>query len=247
MNTPAPFIFDSALIVRTLERDGDPWFVAKDIAAALGYTDTDNAVRMHCRKAETSPVESTGQVRHLTIIPESDVYRLIMRSNKPEAERFQDWICEEVIPSIRKTGSYVLAEGAERAMLLRETEETITKLQARRHVMALELRRLDKRRRRLGGETLALPRKPRIFAASTPGKPSTLYGRDDILSNIPAEGLRVSDLQRAVKAATGMSKSRFYILWPPIRDSGEVAIFDGIVVRRTANSSPPTTLPPDGE
>jgi len=59
--------------IRTVFFNDDPWFIAKDVAEALGYTDTDQAIRKHCKAAVTSPVESTGQVRHMRIIPERDV------------------------------------------------------------------------------------------------------------------------------------------------------------------------------
>lgn len=252
MNAISPFIFDSTLVIRTLERDGDPWFVAKDIAAALGYADPDQAVRLNCRRVKdwtrpvnldpvsdtessspvsmVSPSESGddtkrhGGLRHAKIIPESDVYRLIMRSNKPEAERFQDWICEEVIPAIRKTGSYILAEGSETAALLKETEDTMARLKERRDALNLELRRLDKRRRRLGGEPLRLPG----------GRP---YGTrkitdDDILSLIPADGIRTSPLERLARERFSIAHGTFYRHWRQILKTEKVRR-EGVLVFRT--------------
>ncbi len=96
--------------VRVVMRDGEPWFVAKDVAKALGYVDTKQAVRDHCKYAELlKGVESTpltDSPRGINIIPESDVYALIFRSNLPKAGAFRDWVCCEVLPSIRKTGKY---------------------------------------------------------------------------------------------------------------------------------------------
>ena len=92
--------------VRVVEHEGQPWFVARDVAVALGYADPANAVQRHCKKVNNSNIGVSPQVPSPKIIPESDVYRLVMRSNLPGAVEFQDWICEEVIPSIRKTGSY---------------------------------------------------------------------------------------------------------------------------------------------
>lgn len=96
--------------VRIVIRNGNPWFGAKDVATALGYADTDDAVRRHCNYAELfKPGELPGLEigpRGMYFIPEPDVYRLVVRSNLPRAVEFQDWICEEVIPSIRKTGAY---------------------------------------------------------------------------------------------------------------------------------------------
>lgn len=109
MTVALPFHFDGQP-VRVFERDGDPWFVARDVATVLGYADTDDAIRRHCKAAETlKPGETPGMVvppRGVTIIPERDVYRLIMRSKLPAAERFEEWVVAEVLPAIRKTGRY---------------------------------------------------------------------------------------------------------------------------------------------
>lgn len=107
-----PFQFQSAH-VRLLEIDNEPWFVAKDVAELLGYSNTSKAVNSHCKAIQTCPTEMGGQVRHMQIIPERDVYRLIMRSKLPEAEQFEEWIVADVLPSIRKTGQYATAKPAE--------------------------------------------------------------------------------------------------------------------------------------
>ena len=65
--------------------DGEPWFVAKDVAELPGYSDTDYAIRAHCKAAQTCAGESSGQVRHYKISSERDVYRLVMRSKLPIA------------------------------------------------------------------------------------------------------------------------------------------------------------------
>lgn len=84
--------------VRAVEYEGRPWFVASDVARALGYENPANAVNTRCKKINKitqSPVGGERPKRppvNLNIIPESGVYRLIMRSNLPDAERFQDWV-----------------------------------------------------------------------------------------------------------------------------------------------------------
>ena len=96
--------------VRTVWHEGNIWFVAKDVAECLGFKDTDDAIRKHCNHAKTlKPGKTPGLTsspRGINIIPESDVYRLVMRSKLPAAEQFQTWVCEDVLPSIRKTGGY---------------------------------------------------------------------------------------------------------------------------------------------
>lgn len=91
--------------VRIVMRDGEPWFIASDVAKALEYRDAEVAAR-HLRVHQKG-VHPTGVPgKTLTIINESGLYRLVLRSRKPSAEQFSDWVTGEVLPSIRKTGSY---------------------------------------------------------------------------------------------------------------------------------------------
>jgi anti-repressor protein len=120
--------------VRVITEDGKPLFAAKDVATALGYSDSDQAIRLHCKAAVTLPVESTGQVRHAKFIPEPDLYRLIMRSKLPSAERFQDWVTEEVLPAIRQTGSF----GVPIPQSLPEALRLAADLAEKNEVLALE-------------------------------------------------------------------------------------------------------------
>ena len=98
--------------VRIIVRDDEPWFVAADVAAALGYRDAQDAGRSLKpeQKADTQIVRTssngTEQARRVTVINESGLYRLVLRSRKPEAEKFSDWVTGEVLPAIRKTGRY---------------------------------------------------------------------------------------------------------------------------------------------
>lgn len=94
-------------------QDGEPWFVGKDIADALGYKKPRNAINSNCKSAvQIGGAFPEGSQGHgyidpqTLIIPERDVYRLIMRSKLPAAEKFEEWVVSEVLPSIRKTGSY---------------------------------------------------------------------------------------------------------------------------------------------
>lgn len=103
MSAVIPFGFDDNLVRVVPGEDGEPWFVARDVAKALGYVKTENAISTHCKAATTTPKQGGG---FMNIIPERDVYRLIMRSNLPAAERFEEWVVGEVLPSIRKRGSF---------------------------------------------------------------------------------------------------------------------------------------------
>lgn len=95
--------------VRTVEMDGEPWLVGKDVAQALGYTDTDQALRRHVDDEDklTRNFDGSGQNRSMTIINESGLYSLVLSSKLPTAKKFQRWVTSEVLPSIRRTGGYV--------------------------------------------------------------------------------------------------------------------------------------------
>jgi len=117
---PTPFNFGER-VVRVIVRDGEPWFVASDVCAALGYRDAEKGTRIlgtH-QKADTQIVgissNGTEQTRRVTIINESGLYRLVLRSRKPEALAFSKWVTGEVLPSIRKTGGYVTPKQASAA------------------------------------------------------------------------------------------------------------------------------------
>ncbi len=103
------FSFDS-LPIRTFADDaGEPWFCAKDVCDVLEYTNNRKAISDHCRaKGVTNRDTLTeGGVQSLSFINEGNLYRLIIKSRKPEAERFEAWVCDDVLPAIRKTGHYV--------------------------------------------------------------------------------------------------------------------------------------------
>lgn len=94
--------------VRTIIKDGEVWFVAKDVCEVLGITKHRDAIsRLSDRQRGSVKVDTLGGPQEMAAINEAGVYKLVFRSNKPEAERFSDWVAEEVLPTIRKTGGYV--------------------------------------------------------------------------------------------------------------------------------------------
>ena len=82
-------------------------FNGKDVAAALGYKNPTVSLNEHCKGIREFRTPSKGGPQKMKYIPEADVYRLVMRSTLPDAEKFQDWVCEVVLPQIRKTGGYI--------------------------------------------------------------------------------------------------------------------------------------------
>ncbi|HAQ6478502.1 TPA: phage antirepressor [Enterococcus faecium] len=110
MNTPQIFSFEHNEVRTFLEND-IPYFVANDVAKTLGYKNPSDATNKHCKKAvKTWGSDSLGRRQSFKVIPESDVYRLIIKSNLPSAEKFESWVMEEVLPQIRKHGMYATDE-----------------------------------------------------------------------------------------------------------------------------------------
>lgn len=93
--------------IRTITEDGKTLFCAKDVATALGYKDTINAIKQHCKGVVKRHLLTEGGNQLANFIPEGDIYRLVARSELPGADTFERWIFDEVIPSIRKNGGYI--------------------------------------------------------------------------------------------------------------------------------------------
>lgn len=108
--SPVPFAFGDHLVRVIRSDDGEPWFVAKDVAEVLGYSNHRDAISKHCKAKGVAFCDTPGGQQEISIIPERDVYRLIFRSRLPAAEQFEEWVVGEVLPSIRKTGGYRKAE-----------------------------------------------------------------------------------------------------------------------------------------
>lgn len=103
--------------VRTVILDEEPFFVGIDVASILGYSNPQKAMRDHCKKSvETWVNDSLGRRQKTLVLSESDVYRLVLRSDLPSAEKFENWLMEEVLPSIRKHGAYMTDDTIEKAI-----------------------------------------------------------------------------------------------------------------------------------
>jgi prophage antirepressor-like protein len=98
--------------VRSLIIDGEPWFVGKDVAKGLGYTDTDQAIRKHVFEEDKAPrrIDGIGYSTQVIIINESGMYALIFGSELDSAKKFKRWVTKDVLPSIRKHGLYITEE-----------------------------------------------------------------------------------------------------------------------------------------
>lgn len=93
--------------VRTINENGIVLFCGSDVARALGYARPNEAIASHAKGTVKRSTPTNGGIQEMSFIPEPDLYRLIFRSKLPSAERFTDWVTEEVLPSIRQRGGYL--------------------------------------------------------------------------------------------------------------------------------------------
>ncbi len=115
--------------IRTSTINGEIWFVGKDVATALGYTKSRNAISAHVKKDDAlkrGTIDSLGRTQETIYINESGLYALIFGSKLESAERFKHWVTSEVLPTLRKTGSYGMPQGKELlALAVIEAQKTI--------------------------------------------------------------------------------------------------------------------------
>ena len=107
-SSPAPAVFSfNSLDVRVVDRDGEPWFVAADVCAALSVGNPSDVMRRldEDEKGVVS-IDTLGGRQDVSVVNESGLYAVVMTSRKPEAKKFKKWVTSEVLPAIRKTGSY---------------------------------------------------------------------------------------------------------------------------------------------
>lgn len=134
---------------RIVTIDGEPWFIAKDVATALGYSNTRDAIAKHVDDDDKNTVvirDGKGNPNQ-TIINESGLYSLVLSSKLPTAKKFKHWITSEVLPAIRKTGGYIAnaetmtdAEIMSKALLI--AKQTIDNREQRIHSLELETERM---------------------------------------------------------------------------------------------------------
>ena len=108
MNEITVFNNDEFGSIRTVTIENEPWFVGKDVAEVLGYQNGSRDINRHVDDEDklTHQISAAGQNRNMTLINESGLYSLILSSKLPNAKKFKRWVTSEVLPSIRKTGSY---------------------------------------------------------------------------------------------------------------------------------------------
>lgn len=124
MNELQIFNSDEFGEIRTVQIKDDVWFVGKDVAQALGYSNTSDAILKHVDEEDkgVAKCDTLGGAQNLTVINESGVYALVFGSKLESAKRFKHWITSEVLPQIRKTGSYAMAKSPTELMVLMAQE-----------------------------------------------------------------------------------------------------------------------------
>ncbi|CAM5288065.1 BRO-N domain-containing protein [Eoetvoesiella caeni] len=107
MNSLIPFDFDQQPVRAVADDDGNAWFVGRDVTTALGYANDADAMSRHCKGVvKRYPLPTAGGIQNVRLISEPDLYRLVVGSRLPAAERFERWVFDDVLPTIRRTGSY---------------------------------------------------------------------------------------------------------------------------------------------
>lgn len=108
-SAPIVAVFESASSIRIIMIDNEPWFAAADVCDVLGYANGRDALSKHCRAGGVAKRDTptNSGIQLLTYINEGNLYRLVIKSRMPAAEKFEAWVCDEVLPSIRKQGYYI--------------------------------------------------------------------------------------------------------------------------------------------
>lgn len=162
--------------VRTLQIDGEPWFVGKDVTEILGYSKSRNALARHVaiEDKEVVPIQcDLGGTQEMTIINESGLYSLILSSKLPSAKEFKHWITSEVLPQIRKTGKYAPKPLSREELLAKAVLEADTMIKEQKELIEQKTKELEETNNKLEEQ------KPKvIFAESVVASDSAILVRE---------------------------------------------------------------------
>lgn len=154
-----------------INKNNEPMFAGIDVAKVLGYANPNEAISMHCKsgnieKLYTPHSNGVGGV-NIMFIKETEIYRLVMKYQLPDAEKFQDWVCEDVLPSIRKHGAYITPQKIEEALLNPDI------------IIQLATNLKEEQQKRISAETQIEAQKPKVLFADAiiASDTSVLIGR----------------------------------------------------------------------
>jgi len=187
--------------IRMIGDKTNPLFVASDVAKALGYKEPHKAVNRHCKGGMKHPVLTNGGTQDMIVIREPDVYRLVTNSKLPAAQKFENWVMEDVLPSIRQTGSYEMPKGIPFAELFAATSQMLVKQEQTEAAITVLTEKIDERMTLDYGQQLAIERAKKQRAEhiwkELEEKPSDLYDTKGKLY-----GRFGSDIKRAFAVAS---------------------------------------------
>ena len=133
--------------IRGVEIEGKPYVVANDVAKLLGYKNISDAISRHCKyivKYDIPHPQSNSKTIEVNMIPEGDVYRLIIKSKLPSAQKFEEWVMDEVLPSLRKTGKYEIQTNNELPQLLNDRTQLIKDIEDKIEKQNIQINEQDK-------------------------------------------------------------------------------------------------------
>ena len=189
--------------IRTVNIDGEPWFVGKDVAQVLGYKNPQEAVRTHIDADDkgVSEILTPGGRQNLPIINESGLYSLILSSKLPSAKKFKHWVTSEVLPSIRRTGMFVGGSKELQAIFMLDSRT----VQHEQRIAALE----DSMVVDYGQQRALADQVNMVVVAALGGRDSAAYADKSLRSKLYSECNR--DLQRwfRVNSRNNIPRKRF--------------------------------------
>lgn len=225
----ARFEFDSQEL-RTTTADGETLFCGKDVATILGYERPSNAINAHCKGAlKRCPLETAGGTQEFTFITEPDLYRLIIHSKLPTAEKFERWVFEDVLPTIRKNGGYLTPAKLEEALL---NPDTLIQL-------AQNLKAEQKKNRLLEAQAEANAPKVLFADAVATSKTSILIG--DLAKILKSNGINIGQnrLFAWMRGKDYLCKNRGEMWNMPTQKSMELGLFE---VKESTHQQPDGTV-----
>ena len=189
--------------IRTVNIDGEPWFVGKDVAQVLGYNNTRDALHRHIDSDDkrASGITTPSGVQEMTIINESGLYSLILSSKLPSAKKFKHWVTSEVLPSIRRTGMFVGGSKELQAIFMLDSRT----VQHEQRIAALE----DSMVVDYGQQRALADQVNMVVVAALGGRDSAAYADKSLRSKLYSECNR--DLQRwfRVNSRNNIPRKRF--------------------------------------
>ncbi|MBS5899622.1 MAG: phage antirepressor [Actinomycetaceae bacterium] len=231
MNQIVPFTYEGTSVRTVTTEDGRPLFCGKDVAVALGYTNTKDALARHCRGVvKRYPiVDSLGRTQEARFITEGDLYRLVFNSKLPTAEKFEAWVVDDVLPAILKHGGYLTPDKIEEALT---DPDTIIQL-------AQTLKREQARRKEL--EAQAEKDAPKVLFADTVATAETSILVGQLAKILNNNGMKVGQnrLFKDLRARGYLSRRQGCDWNMPTQKSRDLDLFE---IKESTHSQPDGTV-----